>query len=139
MKTERVHAIQNLPDSKKKIVRDYMKSARYYSYDAASVDEDPTKRWIGREVKRFLTEAHVYLPFLLQLAAAPIDLVPDSVQEFIHDGEEEMMVDDDEFAPTEEQVQKESEEEPVMMQHAEMWDNFLDWVRAVQEPCLGKR
>ena len=44
------------------------------------------------------------------------------------------MVDDDEFAPTEEQVRKESEEEPVMMQHAEMWDNFLDWVRAVQEP-----
>ena len=29
------------------------------------------KRWIGREVKRFLEEAHVHLPFLLQLAAAP--------------------------------------------------------------------
>ena len=29
------------------------------------------KRWIGREVKRFLSEAELHLPFLLQIAAAP--------------------------------------------------------------------
>ena len=58
-------------DGQKKLVRDYLKKAAFYSYDAAADDEDPVKRWIGREVKRFLEEAHVHLPFLLQLAAAP--------------------------------------------------------------------
>ena len=56
---------------KKAIVRDYLKAAGFYSYNAADVEEDPVKRWIGREVKRFLSEAHIHLPFLLQLAAAP--------------------------------------------------------------------
>ena len=56
---------------KKKIVREYLKNAGFYSYNAAADDEDPTSRWIGREAKRFLAEAHIHLPFLLQLAAAP--------------------------------------------------------------------
>ena len=34
------------------------------------------------EVKRFLSEAHIHLPFLLRTAAAPIDLIPGSVEEF---------------------------------------------------------
>ena len=59
------------PDKNKVIARDYLKKAGFYSYDAAADDEDPVKRWIGREVKRFLQEAHIHLPFLLQLAAAP--------------------------------------------------------------------
>jgi len=42
------------------------------AYDAASEDEDPTKHWIGREVKRFIAEAPLHVPFLLQLAAAPM-------------------------------------------------------------------
>ena len=29
-----------------------------------SEDEDPVKRWIGREVKRFIEEAHIHLPVL---------------------------------------------------------------------------
>ena len=62
---------ESLPTLKKKLVRDYLREAGYYSYDAASDDEDPVKRWIGREVRRFLTEAHLHLPFLLRLAAAP--------------------------------------------------------------------
>ena len=94
------------------------------------------KHWIGREVKRFLTEAHLHLPFLLQLAAAPLDLVPDTVQQFTNDdGLEEMQIDkDDAFAPTDAEIESEEKDEPVMMQHAEMWDNFLEWVRAVQAP-----
>ena len=43
-----------LPESKKKLVRDYLKEAGFYSYDAADDSDDPVKRWIGREVKRFL-------------------------------------------------------------------------------------
>ena len=58
-------------EKKKKIVRDYLIGCNFYSYNAADVEEDPVKRWIGREVKRFLSEAHVHLPFLLQVAAAP--------------------------------------------------------------------
>ena len=111
-----------------------MREAGFYSYDAAADDEDPVKRWIGREVKRFLVEAHIHLPFLLRLAEAPVELVPDSVQEFMNAaGEEEMQVDDDEFAPTEQEVNDEKAEAPTMMKHAEMWDNFLDWVRFMQE------
>ena len=66
-----------MPDSKKKFVRAYCRAAGFYSYDAASDTEDPTKHWIGREVKRFIAEAHLHVPVLLQLAAAPIDSVPE--------------------------------------------------------------
>ena len=60
--------------SKKKLVRDYLKNCGFYSYDAAEEEEDPVKRWIGREVKRFLSEAQKHLPFLLQIAAAPTEV-----------------------------------------------------------------
>ena len=68
-------------DSKKRFVKKYLKEAGFYSYDPESIDEDPVKRWIGREVKRFLTQAHLHLPFLLQVAAAPADLVVELVGE----------------------------------------------------------
>ena len=68
-------AHRNLQDSKKELVRNYFKAASFYSYDAAAVDENPTMRWIGREVKRFLEESHIHLPFLLRVAACPPDLV----------------------------------------------------------------
>ena len=50
-------------------------SQGFYSYNAADETEDPVQRWIGREVKRFLSEAHQHLPFLLRTAHAPPDLV----------------------------------------------------------------
>jgi len=66
---------QNLPDSKKKLVKAYLRNAGFYSYDAAAADEEnPVMRWIGREVKRFLAEADVHVPFLLRVAAAPPDM-----------------------------------------------------------------
>ena len=46
----------------------------YYSYDAAAEYEDPCKRWIGREVKRFLKEAHEHIPFLLNVADTPAEV-----------------------------------------------------------------
>ena len=55
-------------------MRNYLKEKGFYSYDAAADDEDPVSRWIGREVKRFLAEAHIHLPFLLQLCAAPPEM-----------------------------------------------------------------
>ena len=58
------------------MVRNYLKAASFYSYDA-TVDENPVMRWIGREVKRFVAEAHIHLPFLLRIAAAPPDLTAD--------------------------------------------------------------
>ena len=60
-------------DSKKKLVRNYLKSCGFYSYDAAAAEEEnPVMRWIGREVKRFLAEAHIHVPFLLRVVAAPL-------------------------------------------------------------------
>ena len=52
-------------------MRNYLKEKGFYSYDAAADDGDPVSRWIGREVKRFLVEAHVHLPILLQMTSAP--------------------------------------------------------------------
>ena len=54
-----------LPESKKKLVSQYIAAAGFYSYDAADESDDPVKRWIGREVKRFLHEADQHIPFLL--------------------------------------------------------------------------
>ena len=56
------------------VMRNYLKKMGFYSYDAADVEENPVKRWIGREVKRFLSEADKHLPFLLQIAAAPTEI-----------------------------------------------------------------
>ena len=51
-------------------MRNYLKAANFYSYDATE-DENPVMRWIGREVKRFIAEGYIHLPFLLRVAAAP--------------------------------------------------------------------
>jgi len=124
---------EGLPDTKKKLVRDYCKAAGYYSYDAASEDEDPVKHWIGREVKRFIEEAHLHLPFLLQLAAAPADCVPEMAAMANADGEQEMEY-DDEYAPSPEEIEQEEQEEPLMMRNADRWDRFLCLVRLLQRP-----
>ena len=52
-------------------MRNYLQAAGYYSYNAAADDENPVMRWIGREVKRFIAEAHIHVPFLRRLASAP--------------------------------------------------------------------
>ena len=57
---------------------------------------------------------------------APIDMVPDSVQEFMNDdGDEEMDVSDDEYEPTPEELEAEAQEEPCMMRDADRWDRFF--------------
>lgn len=62
------------------------------------------------------------------MAGAPIDLVPDSIQQFVdYDGREEMDVGGDEFAPTDEEIAEEEAAEPEMMQHAQIWDNYITW------------
>jgi hypothetical protein len=122
-----------LPKSKKMLVRDYCKAAGFYSYDAAAVDEDPTKHWIGREVKRFLSQADQHIPFLLKVAAAPADCIPDMADLANEDNEQEMEH-DEEYAPTPDMLEEEEREEPLMMQNAGRWDNFLALVRAFQAP-----
>ena len=122
-----------LPDSKKKLVRAYCRAAGFYSYDAASDTEDPTKHWIGREVKRFIAEAHKHVPVLLQLAAAPIDSVPE-LEALRNAKGEEMMEEDDEYAPTEEEIEQEENEEPLMMQNALAWDNFIALIAETSRP-----
>ena len=116
-----------LPESKKKIVADYLKAAGFYSYDANSTDEDPVSHWIGREVKRFIEESHKHLPFLLQLAAAPADCVTEMAAFANEDGEQEMD-DDDEYSPTGADIEQEEKEEPLMMADATRWDNFIELV-----------
>eukprot|EP00965_Chrysotila_dentata_P180459 5956783-Pleurochrysis_carterae.AAC.1 len=98
-----------LPGTKKKLVQDYLRNAGLYSYDAASaLKEDPVKRWIGREVKRFLQEAHLHLPFLLRVAAAPPDMCPDMASYADEQNELAMDMDeDDEYAPSAEELSAE--------------------------------
>eukprot|EP00966_Prymnesium_polylepis_P153191 3538708-Prymnesium_polylepis.1 len=102
----------------------YLKAVGFYSYDATSVDEDPTAHWIGREVKRFLEEADKHVPFLLKIAAAPADVCDALAKHANHKGEQ-LMEDDDEYMVTEEELEHEEKEEPLMMKNAARWDNFL--------------
>lgn len=122
-----------LPDSKKKTVRSYLKSAGFYSYQADADEADPVKRWIGREVKRFLHQAHLHLPFLLRLSACPPDMCEERQAELDDDGCE-AMDEDDEFAPTADELAAEEEAEPDMMRHAQKWDNFLEFVWLIEKP-----
>eukprot|EP00965_Chrysotila_dentata_P108007 3567289-Pleurochrysis_carterae.AAC.1 len=122
--------------TKKKLVRDYLRNAGLYSYDAASVqEENPEKRWIGREVKRLLQEAHLHLPFLLRVAGAPPDMCPDIANHADEQNELAMDIDeDDEYAPSAEDLSAEEEEEPLMMANAAHWDRFFAFGKAIQRP-----
>ena len=112
-------------------------------------------RWIGREVKRFLKEAHIHLPFLLRVANAPPDLIGGMVDAptdgeclFICSAHDASLTpapfasgdgafeleEDDELNVTEEELAAEEEEVPQMMAHAQMWDNFKAFVDAAEEP-----
>ena len=122
---------EGLPDSKKQIIADYLVAAGYFSYNAVSLEDDPVKCWIGREVKRFLQEAHIHLPFLLRVASAPIDVL-DGDEPAEEEGAGIEYDDEDPYAPTEEEIAAEEDEEPLMVRHAVMWDNFLGWVRDIQ-------
>ena len=56
------------------------------------------------------------------------------MQEFMNaQGEEEMDVENDEYAPTQADVDAEAAESPTIMAHVDMWDRFLEWVRFMQE------
>jgi hypothetical protein len=124
---------EGLPQAKKIMVRDFCKKAGFYSYDAASEDEDPCKHWIGREVKRFIEQAENMLPFLLQIAALPAEMMADMAAATNSDDEMEMD-DDDEYSPTEEDVEREEELEPIMMQNAARWDHFFALVESISRP-----
>ena len=124
---------EGLSESKKKIIQRYLKEAGYYSYDACSEDEDPVSHWIGREVKRFLTEAWRHLGFLLQVAAAPPDMCKEMAKGL--NSYEEMEMDfDDQYAPTEEEIAQEEKEEPLMLANAARWDRFIALVEASSKP-----
>ena len=141
-------------------MREYVRNAGFYSYNAADETEDPVTRWIGREVKRFLSEAHTHLPFLLRHANAPPDLVETvcntvndagslntlpsccKVSPFLltyptttHSGHMDIELgDDEELDPIEEELEAETQEEPVMMRDAAYWDDFLELIDIIQEP-----
>ena len=120
-----------LLDSQKKLVADYLRTAGFYSYDAADEGDDPVKRWIGREVKRFLHEADFHLPFLLRLASGRIDLA-EGADGLNAAGEEEMDIAGSAFAPTAEEIESEAQEPTLLRQISTYWDNFLEWTRDIE-------
>ena len=123
-----------LPESKKKIVSAYLSAAGFYSYDAADDSDDPVKRWIGREVKRFLHEADQHLPFLLGLSSSKIDVSEETAAATNAAGEEEMDVSGDEFEPTEDEIAAEAARAPLIAVNAARWDRFLTWVNDIEVP-----
>jgi hypothetical protein len=123
-----------LPDSKRAIVSRYLKAAGFYSYDAADDSDDPVKRWIGREVKRFLHEADQHLPFMLGLSSGQIDVSEDIAAVTNASGEEAMDVSGDEFEASAEEVEAEAARMPLIGLNADRWDRFLTWVRGVELP-----
>ena len=126
-----------LQPKKKKLVKEYLRLAGFYSYDAAAAEEEsPVMRWIGREVKRFLQTADLHLPFLLRIASCPAELTDEIAEELEidDDGNIGLDEDDEELQPTEEELAAEEELLPDMMQCAEYWDNFLALVENIQAP-----
>ena len=85
--------------------------------------------WTGREVKRFLAVAHIHLPFLLRVVAAPLDMDADTASMMNEAGELRGQEEDElnlaQCEPSEEELSREEDEEPVMMMHAGIWDRFL--------------
>lgn len=66
------------------------------------------KRWIGREVKRFLHEADLHLPFMLSLSSGQIDVSEETAARTNAAGEEEMDISGDEFELSLSQLQRRS-------------------------------
>eukprot|EP00966_Prymnesium_polylepis_P044118 1022938-Prymnesium_polylepis.1 len=56
------------------------------------------------------------------------------MSELTNERGEQVLEEDDEYAPTAEELEQEEREEPLMMQNAARWDRFLDLVRAIHEP-----
>jgi len=108
----------------------YLREMGFYSYDAADEGDDPVKRWIGREVKRFLHEADIHLPYLLRLAAGRIDRDKDD------EGTGGLDLDDDDFEPTAEEVAAEAGLPSLLEDNARRWDEFLEWVRGIELPWV---
>ena len=87
-------------------------------------------------MKKSITEAHLHLPFLLRIAAAPPDLMPELAAGLNVEGEMSMEIDeDDPYAPTAEEIAAEEQEEPLMMLNADRWQRFLDLVAARAKPA----
>eukprot|EP00965_Chrysotila_dentata_P081733 2698262-Pleurochrysis_carterae.AAC.1 len=91
-------------------------------------------RWIGREVKRFLREAAVHLPFLLRVAAVPDGVFGNLVENETTGVVEVELAEDEELEVTVAELEQEEQEEPQMLEHAAMWDHFLDYVEAAEKP-----
>ena len=49
------------------------------------------------------------------------------------DGVEEMEI-DDEYAPTDQDIEVEAQEEPLMMRNAGRWENFIEYVDLYLKP-----
>ena len=126
-----------LPDSQKKLVAEYLSGAGFYSYDAADEGDDPVKRWIGREVKRFLHEADLHLPFLLRLSSGAIDLSIDGAAQVNEDGHESMDIEGGMFAPTAEEIAAEENLPSLLVENSLCWDHFLDWTRDIEAPWIS--
>eukprot|EP00965_Chrysotila_dentata_P155066 5123699-Pleurochrysis_carterae.AAC.1 len=66
-------------------------------------------RWIGREVKRFLREADVHLPFLLRVASVPDDVLGDLSVNQKTGAAENNLEEDDELGVTDKELAAEAE------------------------------
>ena len=44
------------------------------------------------------------------------------------------MEQDDEYAPTEEEIEQEEQEEPLMMENVQAWDNFIALITETSRP-----
>ena len=85
-------------------------------------------------MKRFLHEADMHLPFLLEISSGTIDVGPETAAATNAAGEEEMDVSGDEFEPTDAEVAAEAARSPLVVVNAERWDRFLTWVRGIECP-----
>jgi len=76
----------------------------------------------------------VHVPFLLRTAAVPDNVLGELVVNNMTGAAEMELKEDEELGVTDEDFAAEAMELPQMMQHAEMWDNFLAYVATAAKP-----
>ena len=140
-----------LNDAMQQVAEDYLRKAGF-PIKLRSDDANLANGFIGWDSKKFINELCLHLPHLLHLANCPSNAGQAAAAAAVSAAEEPDDDDDevdDDFLPTDEEVEVEKSLLPEMMQHAEDWDGFrtlaivamrpFDPARGDSTVCTGTR
>ena len=129
-----------LTDEMQQVLEDFLRASGF-PIKVRSDDATLACNWIGRDCKKFIEMADIMLPHCLHLANVPSEAGAAAAAAckkaavaatFEDDGDDDDI--DPEFAPTDEDVQREEQDEGEMMQHARDWDVFIHLAQVALRP-----